>query len=395
MALLNNTIDETIVKKTVWLLIAVALNAMEFFIPRVPFFPWLKPGFANIITIIWIIEFGVLDSLLYSLLRIWTVGFFFGFSFLTISLATSGGILSTLAMAITWNTLGKRGFLGCLGIGIIGAFFHNIGQLCTVYWIMSANAHLLYQLPFMLAASVLFGGIIGLLAPGMRTFLLAQPFLQPTGSTADPRILKATRTQYFFSTMLLLGSFGLVFINNPVILLACAVGISACVQIQCSWSASALFKPIRAFWMFFLFIAIINIFFSYGTRLDHFGFITREGVDCTVQQWLRLWTWLEMSYLFSYFKFHAVLFSILKKLFPKHQSTLVAGILCLEYFPAIAEDGRNLVKKGLRMFRKNPKAVAHAFLAKNPGGSNTVLPGLFTVIQSMHAMVTKRLLMQK
>ncbi len=384
-----------VVKKTVWLLVAVALNSLEFFIPRMPFLPWLKPGFANIITMIWIFEFGGRDAILYSLLRIWTVGFFFGFSFLTISLATTGGVLSTFAMAIAWRIAGKRGYLGCLGIGIIGAFCHNIGQLFTVYWILSANSHLLYQLPFMLLASVIFGGIIGFLTPIVRNFLIAQPFTHPETQVSHPTVLHANRTQYGFSLLLLIGSFGIVFINNYWILLACAIGISLCVQIQRSWSFTALIKPITSFWIFFLFIALVNLFFSYGTRLDHFGFITHEGLDLTLQQWARLWTWLELSYLFSYFKFHAVMFSILKRLFPKHQSTLFAGILCLEYFPSIAEDGKNLARRGIRYCRQHPRAIVNAILIKNNEGSFSILPGFPLVLQSMYELVINRLVTQK
>ncbi|HAJ80371.1 MAG TPA: hypothetical protein DCO75_11440 [Fibrobacteres bacterium] len=51
-------------------------------------------------------------------------------------------------------------------------------------------------------------------------------------------------------------------------------------------------------------------------------------------QWLRLWTWLELSFILTHFKFHNVVLHILKKAFPNHKSALYAGILSLEYFPA-------------------------------------------------------------
>ena len=155
----------TIVYKTTLILLAVAINAFEFFIPRIPFFPWLKPGFANCVTIIWIVEFGIVDALLFSLLRIWITGFFFGFSFYTISLSLSGGIGSTLVMGTAWTIAGKRGWLGTIGTGIIGALVHNLTQIIVIYFLLAKNAHLFYQIPLMLAAAIIFGSLTGGIAP--------------------------------------------------------------------------------------------------------------------------------------------------------------------------------------------------------------------------------------
>ena len=90
--------------------------------PRIPFLPWLKPGLANCITVVWIIRFGVKDAILFTLLRSWISGFYFGFSLLTLSLSLSGGIVATAAMGMAWNVLGKRGLLGTIGLSITGHF---------------------------------------------------------------------------------------------------------------------------------------------------------------------------------------------------------------------------------------------------------------------------------
>ena len=107
--------------KAIWILLAVAISAAESFFPRIPLFPWLKPGLANCVTLIWIIEFGAVDALLFFFIRTWIVGFYFGFSFLTIMVSLSGGVIATIAMGICWNVAGKRGVLGAIGISIIGA----------------------------------------------------------------------------------------------------------------------------------------------------------------------------------------------------------------------------------------------------------------------------------
>jgi len=47
----------------------------------------------------------------------------------------------------------------------------------------------------------------------------------------------------------------------------------------------------------------------------------------------------------SHFNFHAVMLEVLSKVFPGHRETLFAGVLALEYFPGIAEDGKAYVRK--------------------------------------------------
>jgi heptaprenyl diphosphate synthase len=358
MQSLSNTAQKQAIRKTVWLLCAVALNALEFFIPRLPFFPWLKPGLANIITILWIIEYGAVDAVLFSLLRTWIVGFYFGFSFLTISLAMSGGVLSTIAMGISWNLLGKNRLLGIVGLGIIGAMFHNLGQLCAVYGLMAANLHLFYQIPVMLVASVIFGGMVGLLAPPVYTVIG-----RDASSAEKPRDFRlpafgATTSNHAFSWVLLFACIAIVFSDSYTVLCTSAVAASCIVQIQLKGSIKAFIKPASGFWVLFVFIAAVDLFFSYGTRIENIPFITNEGVDATVKQWLRLWTWLQVSSILSYFNFHAVMLQTLSRIFPRHQETIFAGVLALEYFPGIAEDSKAFVKRKIGgMFRRRDKKV--------------------------------------
>jgi heptaprenyl diphosphate synthase len=375
MASLSNKSDDMVSTKTVWLLIAVALNALEFFIPRIPFFPWLKPGFANIITILWIIQYGAIDALLYSLLRIWIVGFFFGFSFLTMSLSLCGGVLSTIAMSVLWAALGKRGILGLVGLGVCGALFHNLGQLLAVYGLMAANMHLFYQLPVMFFASVIFGGAVGLLAPLFGNVLIECSAALPSALKNPCRPLYfASWSDHTFSLLLFAGCCAIVFTDSWPVLCASACGATLIVQVRRRGSLSTLLAPLTSFWVLFVFIACINLLFSFGTVVERFPLVTHEGLELTARQWLRLWTWLQVSFILSYFNFHAVMFSILKKVFPRHQSTLFAGVLSLEYFPAIASDGRAYAKQAITLFFMHPvKSLKGLFdKGKKKGVSETV-----------------------
>jgi heptaprenyl diphosphate synthase len=387
MQSLNDTAQQQAIRKTVWLLCAVAINALEFFIPRLPFFPWLKPGFANIITILWIIEFGAVDAVLFALLRTWIVGFYFGFSFLTISLAMSGGVLSTIAMGVFWNLLGKNRLLGTLGLGIIGALFHNLGQLCAVYVLMAANLHLFYQIPVMLVASVIFGGIVGLLAPLAYRVLAAQDVLPAQYKTPAAPAFYASASDFFFSFLLLCACIAIVFSDAFAVLCASAVAASLIVQVQLKGSLKAFFKPLSGFWVLFVFIACVDLFFSYGARIEKLPFITHEGVDATLKQWLRLWTWLQVSSILTYFNFHTVMLQTMRKIFPGHQETIFAGVLALEYFPGIAEDSKVFVKRKIAgIFRRGDKKGTG-----NNAGNNVKYGTITALVTALYNIVIFRM----
>lgn len=383
MQLQSNTEQSQLVKKTAWLLCAVAINALEFFVPRLPFFPWLKPGLANVITILWIVEFGGVDALVYSLLRTWIVGFYFGFSFLTMSLALSGGVLATCAMALMWRLTGKNGLLGTVGLGIIGALFHNFGQLCAVYCLMSANIHLFYQVPVMLAASIVFGGIVGALAPLADRMFRAAPALVTSGRLQLSRFFASPRDR-FFSALLLAACTAIVFTNSLAALAGAAAGATLIAQVILKGSWSALLKPLSRFWVLFAFVACVNVFFSYGARIEGLPFLTREGIGLTIEQWLRLWTWLQVSAILFYFRFDSVMFDALNGLFRKHHETLFAGVLALEYFPGIAEDSKRYVRKKFASYFSSKKDVMKE---QNKGG----LKGIDRWAEGLYSLVVRRM----
>jgi heptaprenyl diphosphate synthase len=341
--------------KAVWVLLAVAMSAAEFFFPRIPLFPWLKPGIANCVTLIWIIEFGAVDALLFFFVRAWIVGFYFGFSFLTIALSLSGGVIATLAMALCWNVFGKKVILGAIGISITGAVFHNFGQLVAVYFLMAKNIHLFYQIPVMLIASVLFGSMTGLLAPPLLSFLRntrhSTDDLGPrTALTVAPVSARDTTA----SLGIVAASVALVFVNNLTVLAACAAITTVAIQALFKGSWKFLFQPVRRYWLLFLFIGCLQLFYSYGARIERLPFLTHEGVVLTLQQWLRLWTWLELSLVLTFFHFNNVVFKMLSALFSRHESTLQAGLLALEHFPATVSIVQARARKNLWRLLTHP-----------------------------------------
>jgi heptaprenyl diphosphate synthase len=354
----NKITQETIIKSGL-LLFAIAMNTLELFIPRIPFFPWLKPGLANIITLVWIIRYSFVDTLLFITLRIWILSFYFGFSFITFTLGYSGAVFSCCSMTLCWNLFGKKKILGTIGIAIIGAVFHNTGQLLAVYFLMAQNTHLFYQVPLMLFASVLFGGIVGFLVPVFLKMISEISYKKYGDKIKVPELNKIIFPHILISLILVLLCIILIFIDNTYFLLISAVSITIFVQYLVKGSFSFLFLPLRRFWLMFLFIGTLNLFFTYGENIYPFLPVTYEGIDKTLTLWVKLWTWLQTSTVFYHYKFHIFLFQGLQKIFSQYRSTLLAGLLAAEYFPAVIDIVRSDSKKLLKILFVKPMYVLH------------------------------------
>jgi heptaprenyl diphosphate synthase len=348
--------ERTVVPKTALLLLAVAINAIELFTPRLPFFPWLKPGLANIVTIVWIVRYGFVDALLFSILRIWSVAFYFGFSFVTLTLSLGGALSSCTVMAMVWYCAGRRGSIGAMGIAICGALAHNAAQLMVVYLLLARNLYLLYQVPAMLVASVLFGAVVGWLAAAFLPVVDDGEGDVASVPPSHPRPWPGT-LRTVLGSLILAGCMALVFVDRRWLLSAAALVTTVVVQMIERGSWQALLFPLRRFWLLFLFVAVLYGLFGYGTRVEGIPLLTYEGIDRTVAQWLRLWTWLEASFLLTAVHFHTTAFHGLRRLFPTRRGTLYAGLRGVELFPRVMDlvgtDGRRLV----RVLLRSPRAM--------------------------------------
>jgi heptaprenyl diphosphate synthase len=362
--------DSAAIQKAIWLLAAVALNAVELAIPRLPFLPWLKPGFANIITVLWIMKYGFGDALLYTALRVWISGFYFGFSLFTLSLSLSGGLLSTAAMFIIWAALGRRGLTGTVGMAIVGALFHNVGQLAVIYIMMSRNMGVLGQIPFMLCAAVAFGGIVGALAPVVGKILgfgidNGIDGIVDTDNIDTYRInknhTKMTITAKLIIAVTFAVSISLMFINNLYILISAVIIYSIVSFSLNSKKPSVLIYPAK-FYTLFLFVAFTNLLFSYGKRIEAVPFITEEGVTAFVKQSLRLWCWLQTVHILNRFDFHKSFIGALYRFFPNKKDTLEAGMIALEHFPEAMKLSKPSKKVSIKALITNPKDVLTGYV---------------------------------
>jgi len=377
----ENDKSRIIILKTTLLLVAITVNALELFLPRIPFLPWLKPGLANCVTIVWIIRYGTVDAILFSLLRVWLVGFYTGFSFISLCLSLSGGVLATFVMGMFWHALGRKGLIGTIGLAVTGAMFHNLGQLLVVYFLLTYNVYLFYQVPFMILASIGFGILVGILAP-MLGQISDQALEKIRNRTISlPRHEKVSSSYTTISVFMLLLSISLIFIDTPFVLLALAIFITGSVQVIHGPSIQNFFFPIRRFWLLFVFVACLLLFLPYGKKVTWAPWITYEGLEATIHQCLRLWTWLQISFIFTTFRFHTVVFRMLSFLFRSYTSTLYSGLLAVEDFPGVFDLLRIRISMEFRAILRHPidtskNAIRRAFhdvsdyvVLKHPGVS--------------------------
>ncbi|MGE5630252.1 MAG: Gx transporter family protein [Caulobacteraceae bacterium] len=136
---------------------ALILNIIERMIPVPVPVPGIKLGLANAISLVAIMLFGTKEALVVVILRTF-LGSVFGGGISAFIYSLIGGLVSTLAMAFMYKWF--RNTFSLPAISVVGAVFHNIGQI-TVASLIISNAKLFYYLPVLVISAVITGLFIG------------------------------------------------------------------------------------------------------------------------------------------------------------------------------------------------------------------------------------------
>lgn len=154
--------DKVNIKKTarMGMLVALAMifSYVEVLVPFSVGIPGIKLGLANLVVVIGLYLFSPGEVFLISVVRIFLMGLLFG-NGATLIYSLAGGILSFLIMAVCK----MRSKFSIVGISILGAVFHNIGQLGAAV-ILLANIKISYYLPILLIAGVITGLVTGFIS---------------------------------------------------------------------------------------------------------------------------------------------------------------------------------------------------------------------------------------
>ncbi|MBR5247947.1 MAG: Gx transporter family protein [Lachnospiraceae bacterium] len=147
--------------------LSLIIFAVESAIPPLLPIPGIKPGLANIITLILLRNASVKDTGLVLCARILLSSLLFGQA-ISLLYSLAGAFLSLAAMALINRLLQNRYiFL----TSVTGGITHNLGQLLVAYLITKVSGVLLY-LPFLILAGMVAGLFTGLCAHFAQKYLM-------------------------------------------------------------------------------------------------------------------------------------------------------------------------------------------------------------------------------
>lgn len=141
--------------------VALGLAVLENAIPSP--LPGVKPGLANIVTLIVLARYGWRVAAWVSLLRVLAGSLLFG-NFLApgFFLGLAGAVCSLLVLAAVQH-LPARWF-GPVSYSIFAAFAHIAGQMTVVYLWLIPHAGIAMLIPIFAAAALVFGAVNGMIA---------------------------------------------------------------------------------------------------------------------------------------------------------------------------------------------------------------------------------------
>lgn len=158
--------------------LAILIHVLEAGVPSP--IPGLKPGLANVITLIVLVRHGLNAAIWVTALRV-LVGSLLVGSFLTpgfwLSAAGAASSLVLLSVAVGWNHLVPRAALTVIGLSAISAVAHVGGQFWLAWQVFVPHPGLVTLLPPLLTAALILG-----IGTGMLTRALLQRLPTPPPS---------------------------------------------------------------------------------------------------------------------------------------------------------------------------------------------------------------------
>ena len=146
-------------KLSMLLALSLVLSLVESYIPILNgVIPGFKVGFANIVVLFALYNLSFREAISLSILRVFIMGILrTGLFSITFTFSLAGALLSVVAMFLAKNYTK----LSIVGVSIIGAIFHSIGQIIIAIIFLS-NINILYYLPVLLISSLVTGILVGM-----------------------------------------------------------------------------------------------------------------------------------------------------------------------------------------------------------------------------------------
>ncbi|MGL5914892.1 MAG: Gx transporter family protein [Culicoidibacterales bacterium] len=139
------------------LAMACVIQFFETILPLPIPIPGVKLGLANCMTLLVLYRYGGKRAWQFSIARVVIVSFITG-TFLSVPfwLSSGGAVVSLLCM----TSLYRWRYFSIIGVSIMGALGHSIGQVLSVRLLLQIRQVIIY-LPILLAVSLVTGSLIG------------------------------------------------------------------------------------------------------------------------------------------------------------------------------------------------------------------------------------------
>ena len=154
---MKNTLAKKLAFLSVSVALAMILSFVEAQIPPLTSLPGVKIGLANIVTLFVLYRLGWREAVGVSLIRVFLSALLFG-SFVSLTYSAFGAALSLIVMILAKRYLP----FSSLGVSVIGALMHNVGQILAA-WIYLGNGAIVYYLIPLTVSGTLAGIFVGVL----------------------------------------------------------------------------------------------------------------------------------------------------------------------------------------------------------------------------------------
>ncbi|MDF2677694.1 MAG: heptaprenyl diphosphate synthase component [Bacillota bacterium] len=149
---------KSITRLSILLTVALILGYFENLIPLNASIPGVKLGLSNTVLMYAIYMINIKDAFILMILKVILSGILFaGVSGAIYSFA--GGLLSLIMMIV----IKKVPDVSIIGVSVVGAVFHNVGQIAMASLVVE-NKYIFFYLPVLLISAVTTGVLTGIIA---------------------------------------------------------------------------------------------------------------------------------------------------------------------------------------------------------------------------------------
>ncbi len=136
--------------------LALILSYLESLVPLSFAVPGIKMGLPNIVIVFALYKLGFKAAGAVSIVRVLLVSMLFG-NVMIMIYSLAGAVLS---LALMW-LLKKSGKFSTVGVSVVGALGHNVGQIITAIFLLETGG-LIYYLPALCVSGAIAGVCIGI-----------------------------------------------------------------------------------------------------------------------------------------------------------------------------------------------------------------------------------------